>query len=256
MSASQIRAELDIDEISSRTVQRRLNQGGLHGRRPVKKPLISKKNIKVRLEFARDHLNWMVDDWKKVLWSDESKFNLFNSDGKCYVYRPVNERFNPKYTSPTVKFSGGNIMVWGCFSWNGVGPLHRIKGKMDQTQYREILETVMLPHANEKMPRNWTFMHDNDPKHTAMTVKTWLSNTNIQCIKWPAQSPDLNPIENLWEEVKRKLHGQKFSNQNALFDAVKTIWNELSIDLIHRLIESLPRRCKAVIDSKGFSTKY
>jgi len=115
-----------------------------------------------RKKFAKAHLQWTADDWKKVLWSDESKFNLCNSDGIRYIRRPVNARFDPRYTAGTVKHKGGNIMVWGAFSLSGIGPLHRIAG---------IMEKVMLPHARQNMPRGWVLQQDNDPKHTAKSVK-------------------------------------------------------------------------------------
>lgn len=130
-------------------------QVGLFGRRPAEKPWISEKNRKARLTFAKEHLAWTANDWKKVLWSDESKFNMVASDGKGYVRRPVNKRFDPKYTKGTVKFGGGNIMVWGCFSWHGLGPLHRIVGRMDQIQYRELLLATMLPYATASMEQDW-----------------------------------------------------------------------------------------------------
>ena len=90
-----------------------------------------------------------------MLWSDESKFNMISSDGKGYVRRPKNKRFAPKYTKGTVKFGGDNIMVWGCFSWHGLGPLRRVIGNMDRFQYRQILSETMLPHAATKMGPNW-----------------------------------------------------------------------------------------------------
>jgi hypothetical protein len=121
-------------------------QVGLFGRRPAEKPWISPKNVKERLKFAKERISWTVNDWKRVLWSDESKFNMIGSDGKGYVRRPKNKRFDPKYTKGTVKFGGGNVMVWGCFSWNAIGPLRLVDGKMNAIQYREILEEAMLPH--------------------------------------------------------------------------------------------------------------
>ena len=88
-------------------------RANLPAAKPSKKPWISKKNVKARLKFARDHLDWSVADWGRVLWSDESKFNLFSSDGIRYVRRPPGQRNNPKYQVPTVKHGGGSVMIWG-----------------------------------------------------------------------------------------------------------------------------------------------
>lgn len=98
--------------LSSRTVRRRLCEGKLFARRPAKKPLISIKNRNARLSFARRFQYWSKSDWQKVLWSDESKFNLFSSDGIRYVRRPQGQRYNPRYQVPTVKHGGGSVMVW------------------------------------------------------------------------------------------------------------------------------------------------
>ena len=129
------------------TTKRRLRQNNLYGCRPVKKPLISARNLRTRIKFARDHLSWTVNDWSKVLFSDESKFRLFSSDGVRYVRRPIGDRFNPKYQLPTVKHGRGNGMVWGCFSHDNLGPIHCIEGIMDQRVYLDIMKSIMLPHA-------------------------------------------------------------------------------------------------------------
>ena len=81
--------------------------------------------------------------------------------------RPKCERFNQKYQIPTVKHGGGNVMVWGCFSRSGTGPLVRIEGVMDRFVYKDILQTHMLPFAEEEMPLHWLLQQDNDPKHTS-----------------------------------------------------------------------------------------
>lgn len=256
LTAPQIRQEVGAKAISNRTVQRRLVEAGLYGRRPAEKPWISEKNRKARMRFAKEHLYKAVDDWKHILWSDESKFNLVNSDGNYYVRRPVGKRFDPKYTKGTVKFGGGNIMVYGCCSWTGVGPIYRVSDKMDQFQYREILQNVMLPHAHRIFPQNWQLVHDNDPKHTAKTVKKWLSDNGVEVLAWPAQSPDLNITENLWFQVDKRLAGQKFRTPDLLFEAVKAAWESLPKQSLETLVESMPRRCKAVIDARGYSTKY
>lgn len=251
----EINEEIDVS-ISSRTVARRIAAAGLNGRVAVKKPLISKKNRAARLRFARLHQNWTVADWKKVLWSDESKFNLFGSDGKQYVRRPKNTRFNPRYQLPTVKHGGGNVMVWGCFSYSGVGPLFHVDSIMDKFVYRDILATQMLPFARKKMPRGWTFQQDNDPKHSSKLVKDWFAAKKVRVLEWPSQSPDLNPIEHLWDVLGRRVGAEKHSSKADLMAHLQREWRAIPKSTIERLIESMPRRCAAVIAAKGYSTKY
>lgn len=110
--AQELRDE-NLADVSRITVSRRLRDVGLFGRIGVKKPLISKKNQRARLQFAENHKDWTVQDWKKVLFSDESKFKLFGNDGKQYVRRPVSARYNYKYQIPTVKHGGGGVMEPG-----------------------------------------------------------------------------------------------------------------------------------------------
>lgn len=112
--------------VSSRTIRRRLNEKNLRGCISQHKPHVSKKNIQARLSFAREHLKKPLIFWKNVLWSDESKFCRFGSDGKRYVWRPPNMQHNPKYTSKTIKHGGGNVMVWAAFSGYGVGPIKKL----------------------------------------------------------------------------------------------------------------------------------
>ena len=126
----------------------------------AKKPFISEKNRKARLEFAHAHKNWAIEQWSHILWSDESKFNLRHSDGKKYVKNkkiretPKHKRFNPSYTRTAFKRGGGKgVMDWGCFSGvSGLGPLLQINGIMERFVYRDILEKQMVPFADDSMP--------------------------------------------------------------------------------------------------------
>ena len=147
----QIAQNLKLD-LSVSTVKSRLIENKLFGRVARKKPLVSKRNLVSRLKFAKQHVHKDLSFWQNVLWTDESKFNRFGSDGKQYVRRPQNQELSPRYTLKTVKLGGGNVIVWGSFSWCGVGPLHRIQGTIDQHMYKEILENVMLPYAEGNLP--------------------------------------------------------------------------------------------------------
>lgn len=243
-------------EISSSTVRRRLLKADLRGCIARRKPMVSKKNIAARLQFARAHLGKPMQYWKKVLWSDESKFNLCGSDGKVYVRRPPNKQFDPRYTIKTVKHGGGSIMVWGAFSWHGVGPLVRVQGIMDQHQYKAILQDSMVVFADDNLPVNYLFQHDNDPKHTSRLVKQFLRESYVDVMDWPAQSPDLNPIEHVWSHVERELSSQICSSADRLFAKIQEIWENISLEYLRKLVESMPRRCQEVISNKGHPTSY
>lgn len=246
--------------ISSRTVRRRLVDANLLGRSARKVPLLSKKNILQRKDFVEKHKNWVGEEgskkWHNILWSDESKINLHGPDGKSYVRRPKNTALSPKYTMKTVKHGGGNIMIWGCFSWYGVGPIFWIKEKLNQFGYIDILENSMLPYAEENMPLIWTYQQDNDPKHTSKRAKKWFSDKQVDLMSWPAQSPDLNPIENLWKRVKDDIGKIKIKNKQHLWEETQKAWYAIPTQICRTLVESMPRRCAAVSENKGGTTKY
>ena len=238
------------------TVKRRLKDVSLYGRRPAKKPFVSAKNRKARIEFAKNHIEWKTEQWENVLWSDESKFCLFGSDGISYVRRPANKRFEPKYQIPTIKHGGGNVMVWGCFSRNGVGPIVQIEEKMNAIVYRDILRDAMVTFAERNMAQSFLFQHDNDPKHKSKFVSEWFRQERIEVLPWPSQSPDLNPIEHLWDHLDRQIKGRNAKNAKEKFKIIKEEWQKIPVDVCRNLVDSMQKRCFEVIKTLGFPTKY
>lgn len=114
----------------------------------------------------------------------------------------------------------------------------------------------MMTYADENMPVTWIFQQDNDPKHTAHYVKQWFLNNSVTVLGWPSCSPDLNPIENLWQVVKTKVSSLKISNFDNLYTETKKAWEGIPSSVCENLVSSMPRRCQAVIDNNGFATKY
>lgn len=174
LTATDLRRELQEQcevDISAQTIRRRLNEGGLFGRRAAKKPLLTMKMKRARLQWAKDHENWTLNDWRDVIFSDESKFSLSGSDGTQYVRRRVGERFQEECLQTTTR-SAPSIMVWGCFSYDGIGQLHFIEGTVNAKKYQEILEASLVPFLEDHFSRRSSVIFQDDcaPCHTAKSV--------------------------------------------------------------------------------------
>ena len=163
--------ELNIT-VNEHTVCRVLKNAGLQAMKKRKKPKLSAKNIKERLEFAKCYKDWTVDDWKHVVWSDETKINRFCFDGYSWCW--ILDKNNPQlqHILQTVKYGGGSIMIWGCMTAYGPGFMCQIHGNMDQHLYILILDNYLLKTIKwyKLKSKNIIFQHDNDPKHTTKKV--------------------------------------------------------------------------------------
>lgn len=243
--------------VHPRTICRALNNEGYHYRIPRKKPLISEKNRKLRLEFAKKHINKGMDFWKLVLFTDESKYNIFGYDGKAKVWRKPNTAMDPKNLIPTVKHGGGSVMVWGAVAASGVGNLVFVEGNMNRFQYKSILEQNLQQSVDKLcLGASWIFQQDNDPKHTSQIVKDWLLYYAPRQLNSPPQSPDLNIIEHVWEILERKIRKHTISGAPILKQKLQQEWQNIAVEELENLAASMPRRLQAVIDAGGGPTKY
>ena len=174
------------------------------------------------------------------------------------MWKKPGERLSNRVVEETVKFGEDSVMIWGCMTWNGVGYATKIDGRMDGDLYLQILkdelqESLQYYGLN---PPDVIFQQDNDPKHTCKKVKEWLDEQEFRTMVWPAQSPDLNPIEHTWGYLKRRLAEYPPSGMEKLWDRIQVEWEKIPAEECQKLIESMPRRVQAVLKAKGGYTKY
>lgn len=248
------------ESVHPETVRRAVKNEGMKAVVKKKKPLLSKYHKKARLAFAHKYKEWTEEDWAKVIWSDESKINLLGSDGHTWIWKKKGEGLIDREVQGTKKFGGGNIMVWGCMGWDGVGICCEVEGRMDGQQYVNILEQCLLESITKfgLEKDDVIFQQDNDPKHTCKLATEWFQNEGLDVLDWPAQFPDLNPIEHLWFILKRYIYDypEPATGVFDLWNRVTKAWAEITQEQVRDLIKSMPRRIEAVIKAKGGNTKY
>lgn len=256
ISSREIVMDLPQLKVSPRSVRRRLAvEFNLRSRCPARKPLLTDGQRKKRVAFCKKYAHWSAENWRKVLFSDESTFCQFGTHTNR-VRRPPNQRYDRRYTIATMKHPQ-KLMVWGCFSGAGRGSLYFVPtGDMVNAQkYLGILQSRLI---QTMLIHNLTvFQHDGAPAHTAKCVQLWLREHNVEVLDWPGNSPDLNPIENLWELMKRRLAKRAPRNIQDVIYWLKKIWcQEISNSLCENLANSMPRRIREVLRSKGHQTRY
>ncbi len=225
-------------------------------RKRATKTLLNQRQRQKRLTWAVEKNNWTVAQWSKVLFSDESKFCISFGNQGPRVWRKSGEAQNPCCLKSSVKFPQ-SVMIWAAMSSAGVGPLCFLKSTVNAAIYQEILEHFMIPSADKLYgDADFIFQQDLAPAHTAKGTKSWFNDHGVGVLDWPANSPGLNPIENLWGIVKRKMRNKRPKNADELKATVKETWASIPPQQCHKLITSMPRRIEAVIKAKGAPTKY
>lgn len=242
------------EPVSFPTIRRRLREYGLKQYRPPISPFLSKKNIQSRLHWAMTRCLWRVPQFKRIVWTDESRFRLFTNDGRSRVWRLGGERYRSDLTLHSSHSKGGSVHVWGAIWYGGRSALVILTGAVTGVKYCETIRTFL--HDNNQLPRNWILQQDNATPHTARIVQETLEELGVAVLPWPSKSPDLNPIEHVWDFLGRRVGGKGADSLQELTTLLQQEWASIPQQYLDNLVLSMPRRIGEVIRAKGKNTRY
>ncbi|GFW41945.1 transposable element Tcb1 transposase [Trichonephila clavipes] len=252
-------------QISRKTVSRRLRGGGLYARRPVVCVPLTRQHRTARLQWCREHHNWTEQD------SDESRFSLSSDCRRQLIWRESGTAYRPENIQEKDRYPTCSIMVWAGIMINGRTRLHVVaNGTMTGQRY---IDEVLLPHV--RLFRGaWYWARTCDKAshspipiplgyrgltcHRTLAVQDCLVSEGIQRLVWPARSPDLNPIENVWDALGRQVSGRNYppTNKNTLIRALTEEWDKLPQQLLDNVVQSMVRRVECCITLHGGHIPY
>ncbi|GFX38741.1 transposable element Tcb2 transposase [Trichonephila clavipes] len=246
-------------QISRKSVARRLRGGELYVRRPVVCVPLTRQHRTARLQWCREHHNWTEQDWACVLFSDESRFSLSSDCRRQLIWRESGTAYRPENIQEKDRYPTCSIMVWAGIMINGRTRLHVVANSTMTGQ--RYIEEVLLPHVclfRGAVGDEFVFMDDNATCHRTLAVQDCLDSEGFQRLVWSARSPDLNPIENVWDALGRQVAGRNYppTNKNTLIRALTEEWDKLPQQLLDNVVQSMVRRVECCITLHGGHIKY
>ena len=253
VTARKVKEKCELD-VNVRTVQRTLRRIGLKYAKAKKKITLTKKHKGARLECAKRWLTKHVD-FKKVIFTDEKRFKFDGPDGWC----TWSKRGEPVVLNKWL-MGGGGVMVWGMIFANGNIWLEWLKGRQNSESYKQLLDEKALPRIRREMGNDFVLQQDNCSIHMSKLMKEWMAKVNMTTLEWPARSPDLNLIENVWEMLAQLVYdGPEITKQAQLWERIlgaKKQLIETRRDVIVHMFDHYEERLIKVIEKKGDITDY
>ncbi|GFT24737.1 transposable element Tcb2 transposase [Trichonephila clavipes] len=245
--------------ISHFTVARRLHGGGLFARRPVRCVPLTPAHRRRRSLWCREHRNWRDNEWGRVLFTDESRFSLSSDSHRIFIWRERGSRNHPSNIIERDRYGGRGVLVWGGIMLGSRTDLHIFDaGSVNGTRY---CNEILLPYVRlfrGAMGLQFLFMDDNAPCHRTVAAEQLLESEDIERMDWPARSPDLNPIEHVWDFLGRRLAARTLSPVTILELrlALQDEWAAMLQQVIDTLILSMGRRYETCLEVRGDHIPY
>ncbi len=233
---------------SNQTIRNRLAKAGFFHGPTIKKPLLNADQRYRRIQWAQRMMQY---DWNRAIFTDESSFWAYTAVHR--IWRKKGE----KSVVRTMKYPT-KVHVWGCISNHGFGCIYVFSKTLESKRMVHIYKHKLLPSARNhySSTNDWDLFEDNDPKHTSGLCTQWKAANQINRLDWPVNSPDLNPIENVWGLMKSQLSGKVFRTTEVLAARIRKLWDGLSLEYAQSLVGSMPRRLQAAIENEGDFTLY
>lgn len=232
--------------VSTRTIQRLLLDLNFKYILPKTVPFLSNDHKQVRLNWCKNHRYTNFENW---IFTDESSFQLYRNTVKLWT------KFDHVKNKPRPK-GRKSVMVWAGISARGITPIHLVNGRINSAYYCDILNECLIENMSLLYPDGFILQADNAPIHVSMETQLWLVENNINSIKWPSCSPDLNPIENIWSILKRQVELENPRNLSDLKQAIIKCWNELDFNHVKSVLGSMQNRIELCIAANGGLVKY
>ena len=245
--------------ISASTVRRRLHNASLYARRSVVCVPLTGRQRSDRLSWAGEHVSRTRQQWASVLFTDESRFTVESDSGRLLIWREENTNYHPVNIVERHSYRGGGILVWAGISIGGRTDLHVFQGgTVTGVRYRdEILDQYVRPYAGA-IGKDFLLMDDNARPHRAFVVDEYLEDIGLERIEWPARSPDLNPIEHMWDYLGRQVDASSPPPRSSreLEQSLLRVWSSLHISVSDNLIDSMESRCRQCPQARGGHIPY
>jgi hypothetical protein len=258
---------------SRNTLKKILKEHGITNWRCKKRPFLTEKAAAARYAWCKERRLWTAEEWGLFMWSDECSVERGRGKDQEWCFRTPAQKWHPEMVTTYNCGKDIKVMVWGCFWDTGRTRIYLMdrdfeskKHGYSANSYLEVLDNTVAPAYEELDDPGYVFMQDNASIHRAHKVRDWFANRGIRVTPWPPYSPDLNPIEHAWWELKKMLYknfpdianskGESEADIERLGSAIQACWDMIPKEFFDKLYQSMARRVQACYEAKGWHTKY